>query len=335
MVLNKQKDKPLQLVDEMKVETKITKATKKCEICGGKSFGCLFEKFINDFGVSERFMFYECMNCSSISIFPRLSPKELEKYYTKDYYAFNKILTKNESIKVKLRLFFYILYYSNNDNYYLKTLLSPFKFLIRGTKIISGIKLLDVGCGAGQFLYEMKECGLEVYGIEPGIISVPKWLNIKPDLIKAGYPKETFDLITMNHVLQHVADSVGILKEIHRTLKRDGIFIVSAANNRSLAYKLFGKNWFQLDVPRHLVNYSDNILIQFLELYNFKVIKNRHNSRPNQFVESLYHVLNIKKKYKILTRLLEVIFLPLTWMVNIFKIGDQVEIWCVKSGGSE
>lgn len=205
----------------------------------------------------------------------------------------------------------------------------PFKFLIRGTQIIPGQKLLDIGCGSGQFLYEMEECGLDVYGIEPGKINKSK-LNIKPDLIKAKYNKETFDLVTMNHVLQHVENPEEMIKEIYRVLKQYGLFIVSASNTRSLAYFLFRKNWFQLDLPRHLFNLSDVMLIRFLKENGFIVMKNRHNSRPNQFVMSLFFLMGIKNRNKILNRVLEIVFLPLTWIVNLFKCGDQVEIWCIK-----
>ena len=47
-------------------------------------------------------------------------------------------------------------------------MLSPLKFTSRGTKISPNSRLLDIGSGSGQFLYEMKTLGLDVYGVEPG-----------------------------------------------------------------------------------------------------------------------------------------------------------------------
>lgn len=306
---------------------------KECDICGYKDFKFLFEQRDKNFNFPEKFKLYRCKNCDTIVINPRLSQKELQKHYPNEYYAFSKIKTKEESMKVRLRILLYDLYYYPSrilyQSSFLRFLFFPFKFLIRGTQIIPGQKLLDIGCGSGQFLYEMEECGLDVYGIEPGKINKSK-LNIKPDLIKAKYNKETFDLVTMNHVLQHVENPEEMIKEIYRVLKQYGLFIVSASNTRSLAYFLFRKNWFQLDLPRHLFNLSDVMLIRFLKENGFIVMKNRHNSRPNQFVMSLFFLMGIKNRNKILNRVLEIVFLPLTWIVNLFKCGDQVEIWCIK-----
>jgi len=292
-------------------------------MCGGKYFDFLFTQ-------GDKFNLYRCKNCNTIITNPKLSFKELEEYYPKDYYAFDKIKTRKESVKVDLRLFLYDIYYNMSiKSNLLRVLCSPFKFLIRGTQIIPGKKLLDVGCGSGQFLYEMNKCGLDVYGIEPGKKSQSKF-NIKSDLFKAKYSEESFDIVTMNHVLQHVDNPKRMLKEIHKILKPNGLFIVSASNTRSLTYFLFRENWFQLDIPRHLFNCSDKTLMQFLEENGFWVIKNRHNSRPNQFVVSLYHLFGVKNNGGFINRILEIGFLPLTWIVNILKIGDQVEIWCIK-----
>ncbi len=308
---------------------------KECKFCGGKNFKNLGEQRDKNFYVPGAFFLYQCERCRALFTNPQLSPKELKRYYPEDYYAFDKIRTAVESRKTRLMILLYSVYYHDLlHNPLFKYLFLPIKFLVRGTKVHPGKKLLDVGCGSGQFLYEMEICGMDVYGIEPGKIFKSDF-NIKPDLIKAKHKKESFDLVTMNHVLQHVDNPKEMIKDIHRILKQDGLFIVSISNLRSLAHALFKEDWFQLDVPRHLFNLSDKILIRFLEGNGFKVIKNRHDSRPNQFVMSIFFKLGINKRGGILNRVLEVGFLPLTWMVNIFKIGDQVEIWCVKSGGSE
>ena len=142
----------------------------------------------------------------------------------------------------------------------------------------------------------------------------------------------------MNHVLEHVNNPLETIKEIHRILDKKGLFIVGVPNSDSLAYKIFKSNWFALEAPRHLFNYSAKNLKKLLEDNGFKVKKIRYNSRPTQFVASLYYALGIKKpneilfsnKNKLINNLLKILFLPLTWFVNSIKCGDQIEIWSEK-----
>ncbi len=97
-----------------------------------------------------------------------------------------------------------------------------------------------------------------------------------------------------------------------------------------IKYLLFEKNWYALDIPRHLFNYSDKILTNKLKKEGFKIIKTRYNARPSQFVNSVYYALKIKRRNKLINLILTIIFLPLTWIVNALKWGDQIEIWCEK-----
>ena len=213
----------------------------------------------------------------------------------------------------------------------LRILLYPFKNYFRGTIIKPNMKLLDVGSGSGQFLYEMKQFNLNVQGVEPSGFnkksSEKHKLNIKNvDLISAKYSKNSFDIITMNHVLEHVPNPSEIIQELYNILKKKGTLIIGIPNFNSLAYKIFKKNWYQLDVPRHLFNFSDKLLVKELTKKGFKINKIRHNSRPSQFTISLRRKFDLKTKWKILN----ILFLPLTWFVNLFKMGDSIEIWCKK-----
>jgi SAM-dependent methyltransferase len=181
----------------------------------------------------------------------------------------------------------------------------------------------------------MKELGMRVYGLEIGEFNEKETrkykLNIqKKDLLKYNAKKGSFDIITMNHVLEHISNPNETIKKINHLLKKEGIFIAGVPNKNSLAYWIFRKNWHQLDVPRHLFNYSDKNIRILLGKHGFKITKIRYNSRPNQFVVSLYFLFGIKKRTGVINRILEGIFLPLTWMVNVLKKGDQIEVWCEK-----
>ena len=307
----------------------------KCNFCGKSEFKFLFSKKDNKNEILKKFNLVKCEACGLIFINPGPSFKELEKHYSKKYYSFNKIKTKEKSNKVKLKLLLYDLYFrQKNKNYLGKLFFSPFLPYIRGTVIAPGRKILDVGSGSGQFLYEMKQFGMEVYGIEPGKFeekgAKKHGLKIKKsDLMSAKYPKNYFDIITINHVLEHVSDPSEIIKEIHRILKTDGSLIVGVPNFRSLAHKIFRKNWYQFDVPRHLHNFSDKILEKKLKREGFKIEKIRYTSRPTQFSISLKYLLKLNIGNKV-TRILDLFFLPLSYVVNFLKFSDEMEIYCKK-----
>jgi 2-polyprenyl-3-methyl-5-hydroxy-6-metoxy-1,4-benzoquinol methylase len=311
------------------------KELKKCPVCSSNKIKFLFNGEDKLLGVPGRFSLFKCWNCEAIFINPQPSYKELEKHYSSDrYYSLKRIQPKEKSRKVRLRIFLYKLYFNNiYKNPFMKILFYPLKFIIRSTIIKKDAKLLDIGCGSGQFLYEMRELGLNVAGIEPGDFDNDgnkKYnLNIEnSDLIKAGYSKESFDIVTMNHVLEHINNPFETISEIKRILKKNGIFIIGVPNTNSIAKRIFGKNWIAFDVPRHLINYSKNNLTTFLYKNGFKVLKIRYNSRPNQFSISLMYTLNIRNKF--IENLLNLIFLPLTWIVNSLKKGDAIEILTIK-----
>lgn len=306
------------------------KQLNKCEICNNKEFNFLFKGGDKLLGIPGRFSLYECENCGLYFLNPQ--PKNLNKYYPKNYYSLKNIDTTSKKIKLKLLL--YKTYYSEEGNIFMKILLSPFKFLIIATIIKSNIKLLDIGCGSGQFLYEMKKLGLDVYGVEPNDFNKEEAEKYKlwianTDLISAKYQKKSFDLITLNNVLEHINNPNEILDEINRILKNDGKLIIDIPNTKSLANWVFGKNWLELDIPRHLFNFNLSNIKLLLKNHGFKVTKVRYNSRPSQFAVSLYFLFG-RRLTGIPNRIIEVIFIPLTWFVNLFKIGDAIEVQCIK-----
>jgi len=306
------------------------KTLETCEICREKTSGFLFTLTDKNLGVAGKFRLEKCQKCGLIFLNPQHSYREIEKHYpSKKYYSLGRISTKEDSIKTEIKLKLYQTYFSGDKNILQRMIFSPIKFMVRGTIIKKNVKLLDIGCGSGQFLYEMKQFGIDTYGIEPGEFEKEDLnLNIKRTTLKdAKFKDEAFDLITMNHVLEHVDNPSETLLEITRILKKDGMFIIGVPNTNSLAFRIFKKNWYQLDVPRHLFNYSDKNLKELLVKSGFAIKRVRYNSRPSQFVVSLEYLLN--KKFKGFVKLvLTCIFLPLTWIVNSMRVGDQIEIWC-------
>ncbi|MBN1524551.1 MAG: class I SAM-dependent methyltransferase [Spirochaetales bacterium] len=304
-----------------------------CVSCSSISFSPLFSCNDKNMNIPGEYHYHRCTRCGLIILDPRPSVKQLLQHYPQEtYYAYSTIDT--DSIETKIRQILYRVFFDvSYKNILIKLLLKPFKFLSRSTLIAKKSRLLDVGCGAGQFVYEMKKLGADAQGVEPycdaNTKKKPGITIFHGELIKAKFRPGYFDVITMNHVLEHIQKPKQTLQEIFRILKPNGRFIVAVPNAASLAYGLFGKNWYQIDTPRHIFLYTTKILRSMLVSSGFTIKKIRFNSGPRQFSHSLLHFFNIRWMYKCIG-ILDILFLPLVHVVNFFHIGDQFEIICTK-----
>jgi 2-polyprenyl-3-methyl-5-hydroxy-6-metoxy-1,4-benzoquinol methylase len=141
-------------------------------------------------------------------------------------------------------------------------------------------KILDVGCGTGEFLFEMKRHGWETIGIETsaraaGFARKNYGLEIAAaDLVEADFAAEQFDVITFWHVLEHVHDPLATLKIARQILSDDGVILIACPNIESVDARFYGSNWVALDAPRHLSHFTPAALARAaqeadLELFRF------------------------------------------------------------------
>jgi SAM-dependent methyltransferase len=131
-------------------------------------------------------------------------------------------------------------------------------------------RLLDVGCGDGTFLGEMSRAGWDVQGLEPDPeaaalarkTGVPV---VETPLEDASFEAESFDAVTMSHVIEHMHDPVGALHTCRHILRPGGTLWLATPNLESRGHALFGRDWIGLDPPRHLVLFTRASLANALE----------------------------------------------------------------------
>ena len=123
-------------------------------------------------------------------------------------------------------------------------------------------RLLDVGCGNGHFLSQMQNLGWEVVGVEPDREAVRVARGHTGLAVHQGtleevvFPDNSFDAVTMNHVIEHAAHPIRTLMACRRVLKPGGQLVVVTPNTESVGHRLFQEAWVHLDPPRHLHLFS-------------------------------------------------------------------------------
>jgi ubiquinone/menaquinone biosynthesis C-methylase UbiE len=139
-------------------------------------------------------------------------------------------------------------------------------------------KVLDVGCGDGKFLHRMRQLGWSVAGVDFDAKAVANAKSIygldlhRGDLASAKFPDNSFDAVTMSHVIEHVPDPLALFAEARRILKPGGRLVVTTPNNGSFGHEKFKGYWFGIDPPRHLNIYSLPTLAECARRTNLKVV---------------------------------------------------------------
>ncbi|UAB86378.1 class I SAM-dependent methyltransferase [Zunongwangia sp. SCSIO 43204] len=161
-------------------------------------------------------------------------------------------------------------------------------------------KLLDIGAGTGDFLIAASRY-YEVNGIEPSEIARKnaqnKNLELKSSLSEIS---DTYDVISMWHVLEHVPNLNHQIEEFHRLLKDDGILVIAVPNFKSKDADIYKEHWAAFDVPRHLWHFS-KIGIQTLFLENGFKLYNATGLKFDSFYVSMLSEKHRSGKQKLLS----------------------------------
>jgi len=227
-------------------------------------------------------------------------------------------------------------------------------------------RILDIGCGRGLFLHIMQEDGWEVAGQEFSETSASYASNIYGIDVQTGalkdceYDSESFDVVSINHVLEHLENPDEVITECYRILKKGGLLVTAVPNIDSLQAYFGKRKWFQLDLPCHLYHFSSKSLIDLLEKNSFKVEVARHfkfEYNPFGWLQTLYNATGIRENllydllkssdlrkkdhdtYRIMdylkTFILMPLYLPLSLMLSIIeaiiKKGGTIEVYSVKN----
>lgn len=232
-----------------------------CLVCDNKEFTKLLD--LKDYFLSqESFSVYRCNHCGMGVTHPAPEPESLGRYYETSNY----ISHSDDSRDLFSKVYQLVRRYTHARKFQLLRKYSP------------ASTLLDIGCATGEFLAYCASKQMKVQGIEPSekarTIAVNRYhLDVFPEAQIDHLDDQSFGMITMWHVLEHVPDINLRMQDINRLLSNDGVAMIALPNYQSQDSQHYKEFWAAWDVPRHLHHFNQNAFEKLANKHGFKVVK--------------------------------------------------------------
>jgi SAM-dependent methyltransferase len=152
--------------------------------------------------------------------------------------------------------------------------------------------LLEVGCGSGWRLAELRRLGWDVVGQEVDEAAAARAREghgltvVVGPLERLGLPSAGFDAVILNHVIEHISEPVSLLRECWRLVTPGGRLVCVTPNVDGLGRRIFGARWRGLEPPRHLHVFSRRtlgIVARSAGIERFRVWTTAANTFPFAF----------------------------------------------------
>jgi SAM-dependent methyltransferase len=192
-------------------------------------------------------------------------------------------------------------------------------------------RLLEIGCGTGEVLAYLESQGWDCVGVEPSTeaadIARDKYgLTVHSKRFdEVSFEPATFDLVLLDNVLEHLHHPFSTLDTCRTLLQNDGTLVVEVPNVRSIGFKLFGRYWSDLDVPRHLYHFSPRTLVPEVEKLGYQLDRISYSGYPITLRYSLNRFLDANGLNK-MGRWVSLPLLPISLLGRYLQRGDRMRL---------
>ncbi len=224
-----------------------------CVTCHSQSFRFLFEK--NNYRIEK------CSTCNLVQVTNIPDNQHIEQNYDEQFFATYYKGVENNPTKQRYA-------YLNSHN----------KLDQIERRITRRGNLLDVGCSFGLFLDAARQRGWSVAGIELSAYAARYATEglgltvVNKPLTEAKFEGESFDVITMWYVIEHLPNPIECLRHLKTFLKEDGILVISTPNVDSYRAKIEGRRWRIWIPPEHLLYFSPESLSSVVEQSELEIM---------------------------------------------------------------
>lgn len=270
----------------------------RCPLCGGAA---LYDFSGRDlmFGHHQRYDYHRCTVCGALFQHPMPAPDTIASFYPASYTVYDERKSRKRTGPWRRALLWRLLGYRHLDVplplRLLAGLLAPWLRPPATPPFVPDGRLLDVGCGNGRYLFNLRSLGWQVQGVELNAegVRVCRQAGLPVhhgDLASAAFPAASFDVVTVRHVIEHIAEPHAFMAELARVLKPGGRLLIETPNSEALGRAWFGAAWYHNDVPRHLILYAPKNLTRLAERHGLRLVEMAMETSPKAFLNSLDYV---------------------------------------------
>lgn len=264
--------------------------------------------------------YHHCTRCELVYQQPLPTQQQIASFYPQSYSVYTKP-TRTTFSRRELSTLKDSLGYTHLDTPNIQSAmhrLLPKKAVPDVIPFVPDGKVLDVGCGNGEYLLRLKSIGWQCQGVEfnDTALAICRAHDLEVfhgDLKAANFAAESFDFVTAHHLIEHTADSAGLIREMARITKRGGTILIRTPNSKALGRRWFGVNWFANDVPRHLMLFCAESLAILAEQHGLQLLKLRKPVKPKLVLKSLDYKLGntgVPSKKRKLRKWLAKLYVP-------------------------
>ncbi len=262
----------------------------ECRVCGNASEDTEHMAREMMFGTRDEFTYIECSHCGTLQI--KTIP-ELAKYYPENYLSFTSETPVGRTALHRFAARAIGKYFVEGHGFSGKLLAGfrpgfagNFPAMLResGLGISFDSRILDFGCGKGQFLQTLHHFGFRDLTGADAFIEGDIELQTGVRILKRSLAEiePSFDVIVMSHSFEHLPDPRAALRDALR-LTRPGGHLLVAMPIVNFAWERYGTDWVQLDAPRHLYLFTERAFTNLANEAGFSVASVRYESTAFQF----------------------------------------------------